>query len=181
MKKSSFITTVVLALTISLSVNVNAQEFSKLDSSPMDVTAFPADYRETNKLVKVAYSRPQLKGRALSELAPNGKVWRTGANESVEITFYVDMKLGGTTIKAGTYSLATIPGDKEWIVIINSDLNAWGAYFYKEANDVARLTVPVSSDATVLEAFSMTFKESADGVHLHMGWGTTRIAVPFTK
>jgi len=156
-------------------------EFSNLDKSPMDVASFPNDYRESNKLVKVHYSRPQLKGRILDSLAPKGKVWRTGANESAEITFYVDMKLGDTAIKAGTYSLATIPGEKEWTVIINSELNTWGAYFYKEANDVARLNVPVTNSGDSLEAFAMVFEEATNGVHLHMGWGTTRIAVPFTK
>jgi hypothetical protein len=39
----------------------------------------------------VTYSRPQLKGRSLNELAPAGKVWRTGANEAAEITLYKDM------------------------------------------------------------------------------------------
>jgi len=181
MKKLSFISTIALVFMMFLSINATAQEFPKLDVSPMDVAAFPADYREANKLVKVAYSRPQLKGRVIDSLAPKGKVWRTGANESAEITFYVDMKLGDTAIKAGTYSLATIPGDSEWTIIINSELNAWGSYFYKEANDVARLNVPASTSETSLEAFSMTFKEATDGVHLHIGWGSTRVAVPFTK
>jgi hypothetical protein len=48
---------------------------------------------------KVTYSRPQLKGRSLNELAPAGKVWRTGANEAAEITLYKDMKLGETKVK----------------------------------------------------------------------------------
>ena len=156
-------------------------KFSELDKSPMDVASFPNDYRVADKLVKVRYSRPQLKGRVLDSLAPKGKVWRTGANEASEITFYTNMNLGDTTINAGTYSLATIPGDKEWTVIINSDLNTWGSYFYKEENDVARLNVPATSDEESLEAFAMVFEEATDGVHLHMGWGNARIAVPFTK
>lgn len=156
-------------------------EFSDLDASPMDVASFPNDYRIADKLVKVRYSRPQLKGRILDSLAPKGKVWRTGANEAAEITFYTDMSLGDTPIKAGTYSLATIPGDNEWTVIINSDLNTWGSYFYKEENDIARLNVPITSNEESLEAFAMVFEEATDGVHLHMGWGNARIAVPFTK
>ncbi|AXT19269.1 DUF2911 domain-containing protein [Flavobacteriaceae bacterium AU392] len=181
MKKLSFISTIAFAFAILLSSNVNAQDFPKMDPSPMDVASFPNDYRVANKLVKIAYSRPQLKGRDIAKLAPNGKVWRTGANESAEITFYVDMKLGGKTIKAGTYSFATIPGEKEWTIIINSELNAWGAYFYKEANDVARLNVPVTAASDSLEEFAMVFTEADNGVHLNMGWGTVRVAVPFTK
>mgnify|MGYP000701345622 CR=1 FL=1 len=91
------------------------------------------------------------------------------------------MKLGGTTVKAGTYSLFTIPGDKEWTVILSTDLNVWGSYFYKKENDVARITVPATQGKESLEAFSMAFNKSDDGVHLHMGWGTLRVAVPFVK
>jgi hypothetical protein len=180
MKTFKLITTITCAFLILLTINVNAQNFKGLDKSPMDAASFPSDYKVSDKLIKIVYSRPQLNGRALSELAPNGKVWRTGANEAAELTLYSDMKLGDTSIKAGTYTFYVIPGDQEWTVIISKDLNVWGSYFYNEANDVARSTVPVSSGDS-LEAFSIAFEEAEGGVHMHLGWGTTRIAVPFTK
>ncbi len=176
MKKSTLITTLAFSIMMLLSFNANAQEFSKLDKSPMDAASFPSDYKDSNKLIKVVYSRPQLKGRSLEKLAPNGKVWRTGANEAVEITLYKDMTIGGKAVKAGTYTMATIPGEKEWTIIINSDLNAWGSYFYNEANDVARVTVPVTEGKESLEAFSIIFDDK--GI-MHLGWGNLRVAVPF--
>ncbi len=181
MKKLSFLSVLAFAFILLASTNVNAQKFSGLDKSPMDAAAFPTSYKESNKLIKIIYSRPQLKGRDLSTLAPNGKVWRLGANEAAELTLYKDMKLGGTHVKAGTYTFYTIPGDKEWTAIISKDLNAWGSYFYNEANDVARLSVPVSSDSESLEAFSIAFDKADNGVNMYLGWGTTRVAVPFTK
>ncbi|MDO5977945.1 DUF2911 domain-containing protein [Flavivirga spongiicola] len=180
MKKSTFFTTIAFAFIMLLSTNVDAQKFSKLDKSPMDAAAFPASYKDANKLIKIVYSRPQLKGRALSALAPNGKVWRLGANEAAELTLFTDMKLGNTSVKAGTYTFYAIPGDKEWTAIISKDLNVWGSYFYKEANDVARLSVPVTSGESV-EAFSIAFDEANGSINMHLGWGTTRVAVPFTK
>jgi hypothetical protein len=180
MKNIKLVTTLTCALLMLLTFNVNAQDFKGLDKSPMDAASFPSDYKVADKLIKIVYSRPQLKGRNLTDLAPNGKVWRTGANEAAELTLYVDMKLGDTPIKAGTYTLYTIPGDKEWTVIISKDLNVWGSYFYKEDNDVARLSVPVASGES-LDAFSIAFEGVDNGVHMHLGWGTTRIAVPFTK
>ncbi len=159
--------------------SVQAQKFPGLDKSPMDAASFPANYRESDKAIKIVYSRPQLKGRELSALAPNGKVWRTGANEACELTLYKDMKLGDKTVKAGTYTFYMIPGDKEWTAVISTDLNVWGSYFYNEANDVARLSVPVTMGDESLEAFSMMFTESEDGVHLNAGWGKVRVAVPF--
>ena len=180
MKTFKLITTITCAFLMLLTLNVHAQDFKGLDKSPMDAASFPSDYKVSDKLIKIVYSRPQLNGRALSELAPNGKVWRTGANEAAELTLYSDMKLVDTSIKAGTYTFYVIPGDQEWTVIISKDLNVWGSYFYNEANDVARLSVPVSSGDS-LEAFSIAFEEAEGGVHMHLGWGTVRVAVPFTK
>lgn len=180
MKKSTFFTTIAFAFIMLLSTNVDAQKFSKLDKSPMDAAAFPTSYKEANKLIKIVYSRPQLNGRALNTLAPNGKVWRLGANEAAELTLYTDMTLGNKSVKAGTYTFYVIPGDKEWTAIISKDLNVWGSYFYNEANDVARLSVPVTSGETI-EAFSIAFEEANSSIQMHLGWGTTRVAVPFTK
>jgi len=181
MKKLTTITTIAFAFLMTLSLNVNAQEFSKLDKSPMDIAAYPSSYKDANKQMKVIYSRPQLKGRSLSKLAPNGELWRTGANEAPELILYSDFNVGDTTLKAGAYSFVTIPGEKEWTIIINSDLNTWGAYFYKEGNDVARVKVPVSISGKSLEAFSIAFEGTDTGVTMHLGWDTVRVAVPFTK
>tara|TARA_R110002049_G_scaffold993_11_gene7264 strand:- start:47652 stop:48194 length:543 start_codon:yes stop_codon:yes gene_type:complete len=180
MKTSTLFSTIAFAGIMLLATNVNAQEFPKLDKSPMDAAAFPTSYKDANKLIRIIYSRPQLNGRELSTLAPNGKVWRVGANEAAELTLFTDMKLGNTPIKAGTYTFYLIPGDNESIAIINKDTNVWGAYTYNEANDVARLSVPVTSGEP-LEAFSIVFDEADNGVNMHLGWGTARVVVPFTK
>ncbi|WAC01746.1 DUF2911 domain-containing protein [Lacinutrix neustonica] len=181
MKKSTLFTSITFALITLLSFSVTAQDFSGLDKSPMDVAAYPSDYKDANKLVKITYSRPQLKGRTLEKLTPNGDVWRTGANEAAEITFYENMKMGDQTITAGTYTFYVIPGAEEWTAIINTDLNVWGSYFYNKANDVARLSVPAKEADESLEAFSIAFKKSDDGVDMHLGWDKTRVTVPFTK
>ncbi|MCI9845900.1 DUF2911 domain-containing protein [Flavobacterium pectinovorum] len=181
MKTSTFITALAFGVTILLSSNANAQKFPGLDKSPMDAAAYPNDYKDAAKTVKITYSRPQLKGRPVSELAPNGKVWRTGANEAAEITFYKDVKLGDTKIKAGTYTLFTIPEKDSYTIIINKDLNVWGSYTYKEANDVARLKVPVTEGTDSLEAFSMVFTKADKGIVLNLGWDKVRVAVPFTE
>ena len=179
MKKYSIITALLFFIAMSFTTESMAQKFSNLDVSPMDATSYPSDYKISLKEVKVVYSRPQLKGRSLSELAPNGKVWRTGANEATEITFYKDMFLGETPIKAGTYTLFTIPGEKTWTIIINKDINVWGSYFYNEKNDVARIKVPVTVKKDSLEAFSIAFEGSKGGVDMHLGWDNVRVIVPF--
>ena len=180
MKRTTLLTSLLFAFALLLSTNVSAQKFPKLDKSPMDAAAFPTNYKDANKSIKIIYSRPQLKGRDLATLAPNGKVWRVGANEAAELTLFADMKLGDSSVKAGTYTFYLIPNETEWTAIISTDLNVWGSYFYNEANDVARLSVPVTSGED-LDAFSIVFVEADGAINMHLGWGTTRIAVPFTK
>ncbi len=181
MKKRTFLTSIALTLLLFLSTNTFAQDFPDLDVSPMDAATFPGNYKVSDKLIKVVYSRPQLKGRTLSKLAPKDEVWRTGANEASEITFYEPVMFGNTKIKAGTYTLFTIPGEKEWTVILSSDLNVWGSYTYDKANDVARLNVPVQKAKKPIEAFSIVFDESKTGATMYLGWADTVIAVPFNK
>ena len=181
MKKSNTITIFLFALLMAIGSSVNAQEFSKLDKSPMDIAAFPTSYKDANKQMKVIYSRPQLKDRKLSKLAPNGEVWRTGANEAPELVLYKDFNLNGTKIKAGSYSLFTIPGEKEWTIILNSDLNTWGSYYYNNKNDVARITVPTTYVSDSLEAFSIVLDGKDGNIIMHIGWDNLRVSVPFTK
>lgn len=178
MKKSPLKTSLFVLL-ILLSFSVQGQKFSGLDKSPLDIASYPSIHDDSNTQIKVIYSRPQLKGRSLNTLVPNDKVWRTGANEATEIIFYKDMKFGKHEIKAGTYTLATIPGEKEWLIILSSGLNVWGAYSYKVENDVARIKVPVGSGDNVVEAFSIAFEKNDDGVDMILAWDTLRIGIPF--
>jgi hypothetical protein len=178
MKKVIYLSLFIAVL--GFSNGLSAQKFSGLDKSPMDMASYPTDYKVSDKVVRIIYGRPQLKNRSLAELAPTGQVWRTGANEAAEISFYQDVNFGGKDIKAGTYSLFTIPGEQEWTVILNKNLNQWGSYFYDESGDVARIKVPNGSDASSLEEFSIAFKEVEKGAHMVMGWDKTRVAVPIT-
>ncbi len=178
MKK--LLTLAIMVLAMVFTTNLSAQEFSGLDKSPADIASYPSSGRVSDKSVRVIYSRPQLKGRSMADLAPAGKVWRTGANEAVEITLYKDATVGGQAVKAGTYSLFTIPGQGEWTVILNNNLNQWGAYSYDESADVARVKAKASEGNKSLEAFSIAYKEVDGGVHMIMGWGTTRVALPIS-
>jgi len=174
MKKTLSILSILIFVVI-ISNQVIAQEFKGLDKSPMDVTSFPNNYRVSDKLIKIIYSRPQLKGRSLAKLAPVGKKWRTGANEATEITFYKDVVFGNVPVKAGTYTLYTIPGTKEWKVILSSQLNVWGVYFHKPENDIATIVVPVTRAKESIEVFSISIDKE---MTIHMGWGESIVSIP---
>ena len=172
--KKNVLVIALFAIAILFSNESNAQKFAELDKSPMDAASFPSSYKISDKVVKVVYSRPQLKGRSMDKLAPAGKIWRTGANEAAEITFYKDVVFGGKSVKAGRYSLFTIPNEREWTVILSTAKNVWGAYFYKQDEDVVRVKGSVSKSKDNIEEFSMTFD---DDMNLYMGWGNTVVKV----
>lgn len=176
--RKSIISIFIIIITSLFSSEVMAQKFAGLDKSPMDASSFPSSYRETDKIVKVIYSRPQLKGRKLATLVPNDKVWRTGANEAVEITFYKDVVFGDQHLKAGTYSLFTIPNEKEWAIILNKAKNVWGAYFYNQDEDVIRVQAPVTKSSKYIEVFSIAFDGEEENFNMYFGWGTTLVTLP---
>ena len=173
--RNSILLISIFAITLVSSQQLTSQEFKSLDKSPMDVAAFPASYKNSDKIVKVTYSRPQLNGRDLAKLAPPEKIWRTGANEATEITFYKDVVFGGEALKAGTYSLFTIPSlNGDWTVIINSERNIWGSYYYNQDKDVIRVSGKTSKVEENIEAFSIIFDKD---MTLKMGWGKTVVSV----
>lgn len=129
--------------------------------------------------VDITYGQPSKRDRVIfgeGKLVPYGEVWRTGANEATEITFDSDANFGGVTVKAGTYTLFTIPTENDWTVILNTQLGQWGAYEYDKykSKDILRTTVPSYSLDKVVE--KMTFAVTDTTVVLK--WDQTGITIP---
>ena len=168
-------------------LNCKAQTIQAPDVSPLNVAYLPDNYahdwsKHEKAIMKVYYSQPKKNDRKIfGSLVPYGKVWRTGANESVEIKVYQDLSFGDKQLPAGTYTLYAIPNEKEWVVIINSDLDHWGAYSYNKSNDVIRVTVPSSSLTETIESFSIMFSSSSDNeAVMSMVWDQTLVEIPIT-
>lgn len=169
---------IALFLVALIGINTaDAQEFPKVDVSVMDAVIVRTD--DGQSFMRVIYSRPEKKGRAIfGDLVPYNKVWRTGANEATEITFYDDVTFGDKAVKAGTYSFYTIPRKDKWTVILNENLNQWGAYSYDESKDKVRIEVEPKKTAATVETFSITSKKAKVGYHLLLGWDDTYIEIP---
>ena len=174
MKKTFLVVALIFFSGIFLK-QAKAQDFKGLDKSPMDLASYPDNYRISDKVIKIVYSRPQLKGRSLANLAKFGKKWRTGANEATEITFFKDVNFGGTPVKSGTYTMYTIPGETNWTVVLSSQLNVWGVYFHKDENDVAKVTIPVKKSEEIIDVFSIIIDKD---MTIHMGWGDVILSIP---
>lgn len=121
-------------------------------SPPRETSADIGDLKVT-----IRYSAPGVKERKIwGELVSYGKVWRTGANEATTIEVSRDCKMGGQTLKAGTYALFSIPGETEWTVIFNTVPDQWGAFKYDESKDALRIKVKPTASAEFHER--LTFR-----------------------
>ncbi|MGB5362745.1 MAG: DUF2911 domain-containing protein [Aureibaculum sp.] len=178
MKKSYNTTIIVLILFAILFISESsAQSFKKVDEIPLDISYYRTN-RVSQPVVKVIYGRPTLKKKkAFGDQVPLNKLWRTGANEATEVKFYQDIMFGDQKIPAGTYVLLTIPGEKEWQIILNTKLDVWGAFQYDPDADIARIRVPVSK-AERLEVFSIAFKRIKNEIQMVLGWDSTRVKIP---
>lgn len=129
--------------------------------------------------VEVIYSRPGKKERVVyGDVVPYDKLWRTGANKATQLTFSTDVKLEGNDVKAGSYSLFTIPGKEEWTIIINSNTELWGAGGYKQDEDIVRFTVEPSQMNDVVESFTIDFGNFKSGeAQMNLSWENTKISI----
>lgn len=123
--------------------------------------------------VEIVYCRPSARGRKmLGGKEAYGKVWRTGANEATTITFDKTVSIEGKTLEAGTYSLWTIPNEKEWDFIFNKKTGQWGTEYnqYKD-QDVLKVT----AKAGKTPAFVETFTISVDKDQVSLQWENTAV------
>ncbi|MEQ8364252.1 MAG: DUF2911 domain-containing protein [Cyclobacteriaceae bacterium] len=160
---------------ILLVMNYDASHAQEQRTSPLSITT--SRYKDT--YVKIVYSQPQKKGRAIfGKLVPYGKVWRTGANEATEITITGDILVDGKELKAGTYSIFTIPNENTWTVIFNTDLGLWGSYNYNPKKDTVRIEVPVLSTKEVAEAFTIGIDARNNEADFFFYWDKTKVVIP---
>jgi DUF2911 family protein len=132
------------------------------------------------KDVSVKYGQPSKRGRVIfGELVPYGEVWRTGANEATEITFKKDVMIDNKEVKAGTYTLFSIPQKDKWTIILNSELKQWGAYEYDKikGKDVLKTDLPIRK-VPVQEKLTYNVKDSGNGAVLTITWD--EVAVDLT-
>lgn len=176
-----------------LPINLNPPSLAGDDVSPMDLVQYPnmsrlRNYVEEDELeanepqVRVVYSRPTMKGRKIfGELLEYGTLWRVGANETTEITFFEDVTIGGTDIKAGRYGLFAVVNEGNWEFIIHENVQSWGPVNHNDEDNVVKVMAKTEKTPSTLEALSMTFVEKGDNqIELVVGWENTMARLPIT-
>lgn len=168
--KRSISTVILLALALTLAM---AQDNTKRPSPPQT-----AEGSIDGVKVKIDYSAPSAKGRKmLGGTEAYGKVWRTGANEATVFEIDQPIQVEGQALPAGKYELFSIPGESEWTIIFQKYGKQWGAYGYKESNDVLRVKVQAGKAGSFVE----TFKIGVDKNTVTLEWENTLVAFKVKK
>ncbi|MBN8862945.1 MAG: DUF2911 domain-containing protein [Sphingobacteriales bacterium] len=132
--------------------------------------------------IELSYSRPGIKSRKLyTDIAPAGKVWRTGANGATTLTFGEEVTIGGVKVPAGKYGLLSIPDKKSWILIISKQTDVTSPAAYKAEMDVVRIPVAVTKSKSAVETFTIQFANvKSTSLDIQLLWDKSVVSLPVT-
>lgn len=156
--------------------------------------------------ITITYSRPPVKGRTIfaeapatmearakgeatldnqnerkpgEPVVPYNHLWRAGANEATMFAVTDDVLINGQPLKAGTYSLHTVPGKDEWTIVFNSDSGQWGSFTYDDKKDTLRVKAKPQTASDNQEWLMFSFDPvTENSATVNLRWEKTR--VPFT-
>jgi len=167
----------LITLAFTLSYTINAQ-ITTPDLSP----AAKVEQKVGLTDVTIEYSRPAMRDRTIfGDLVPYGKIWRTGANARTKVTFSDDVTIGGTSVKAGSYAILTIPNKTKWDVIFYTDYESGGAPAELDETKVAaRVNVDVHPMEMDIQSFTVSFDDltTSSGV-IGILWERAYVGVKF--
>jgi Protein of unknown function (DUF2911) len=112
-------------------------------------------------------------------IVPYNHVWRAGANEATLFQVTDDVLINGQPLKAGNYSMHTIPGKDEWTIIFNNDPGQWGSFTYDSAKDALRVKAKPQAASDNQEWLVYTFDPVTENTAtINLRW--EKVRVPFT-
>jgi hypothetical protein len=131
--------------------------------------------------IKINYHSPGVRKRIIwGGLVPYDEVWVTGAHDATTLEMPKAFVVNGKEIPAGKYAVFTIPGKKEWTLIINKNWKQHLATEYDEKDDVVRVKVkPKKNNHTErLQYFIEPAKDN--NVKIAMAWEQIKIEFQIT-
>ena len=180
MHKRTFLLISISLLTLLGPITAQMQTGAGGQKPPLSPPA-TAEATIGGKKISTKYSTPSMRGRKImGGLVPFDKVWRTGANEATTLITEADLMIGNLHIPKGTYTLYTLPGEKEWKLIVNKQTGQSGTV-YNEDQDLGRVPLQVKQVTAPVERFVIALDATNDkGGVLKMTWENTEVSVPFT-
>lgn len=159
-----------------ISIFVVAISFNAIAQFPTLSPAGKVEQQIGSTTIKIAYERPAARGRKIfGSLVPYEQVWRTGAGKCTKIYFDKPVVIGATAIAEGAYSLFTIPGLKNWTIILNKDTALFGSDGYSESKDVVRLNAPVQSTTRFYESMTIDIDVIPNNGMVYISWENVQV------
>jgi hypothetical protein len=146
-------------------------------------TSPPATVSATigGKKISVEYYAPSAHGRKImGGLVPYGQVWCTGANYATAITSDAALQMGDLKLPKGSFSIWTLPTEKEWTLIINKETGQFHLN-YKSSLDFGRTRMNLKTLTTPVETFRIELRQDGGNKGtLALLWEQTEASIPFT-
>ena len=160
---------------------VDAQTTMPSDESSADMGRGMVELLLMGGKVSIDYGRPEMKGRDMLAMAPDGFVWRFGSNKSTTFTTEADLMFGDQSLAKGSYSawIKHVEGDT-WSLIFNSEVGIWGAPGASRENDVLEVPLTYTVEDEMVERLTVRLMVMEDKGFVGVGWGTHRLIVSFS-
>lgn len=161
-------------------VSAQAQNMTPIGPGAAGSPHVKAEWTIGGAHIAITYGRPYLKGRAESNMMPVGQPWRTGADEATVLTSDKSLTFGTITLPAGSYTINTQPGDKQWMLLLGTLKSAgqWGVP-YVSALELGRAPMSLGR-AALVEQVTYSIDSTAGGATLRIEWGTVSVSTRFT-
>lgn len=169
---------------ISLALLLSASVFTLASAQDLKLPALSPNAKISQDFstssIEISYSRPSMRGRKIfGDVVAFNEVWRTGANAATKIKFGEDVVVAGHEIKAGEYSLYTIPGKDQWEMILNKGLTNWGQAGYDKKDDVARFMVKPTQMNDEVQNFTINVSNiTFNSCNIDLSWERTKVTIP---
>ena len=174
---TALVTAAVMAFGISASAQKTTPVHAGKGGSPHVKTAWVIDGAN----ITIEDGQPQLKGRPDAQLMPPGQPWRTGADEATVLVTDKALKFGSYSLPAGTYTINTQPGEKEWQLIFGklSKPGQWGVPYQKDL-EIGRTPMTAGKTKAPVESLTIYIDDTPKGATLRIEWGGNSVTAPFT-
>lgn len=158
-----------------VSANPNlVSDTSKRSIKSREVAIFKGDS------VKITYYSPGVRNRVIwGSLVPYDKVWVTGAHDATSLEIPKPILVGNKEIPAGKYAIFTIPGNKEWTLIINRNWQQHLTSAYDQKEDMLRIKIKPKK-VKHLERLQYFIERVRDNKgRISVAWERLKVEFPF--
>lgn len=125
-------------------------------------------------VAKLEYQRAIARGREIfGGLVPYNEPWQTSAG-STTISFDEPVTIDAQVLPAGIYALITIPGEKEWTIIIHDGEH--GTMRYEKSGIRVQTCVPVQKAGRYYESLSIHFDVMQNDARMYISWTDVQVS-----